>query len=240
LNNLKELQSVSTIEGLIKLNRLNKLKFLELSISKLSSPSTDSEVKVETLQSLIKSAETCRLGVRFNSNEEKRKQALNRFKRIVRFMIINKDWLRNANKESNTKEEHFKLLSEYNRIENSAEFNKKIQMLFNKDDYKATCNVNTMINDLQRKILSKDQYKRTPEQLDNLQEILGLIPRLNSLPRHLFTHVAQLLTLIELEKGREIVREGHKAIGFYFITNGSCDVFSVNKDGLLKINGKYS
>ena len=152
-------------------------------------------------------------------------------------MIVNKDWLRNANKESNTKEEHFKLLSEYNRIENSAEFNKKIQMLFNKDDYKATCNVNTLINDLQRKILSKDQYKRTPEQLDNLQEILSLIPRLNSLPRHLFTHVAQLLTLIELEKGREIVREGHKAIGFYFITNGSCDVFSVNKDGLLKING---
>lgn len=229
LNNLNDLHSIKLIQDLIKLNNTNRLKLLDFSIS--------NQENNTNLENLIKIAEKSRLGVRFNNlNEEKGKLALNRFKKTVRFLIMNKEWHKNLYKENNLKEEHFKLLSEYNRIENSADLNKKIQMLFNKDDFKVQRNVNTLITDLQRKILTKEKYKRTPEQLADLEEILSMIPRLNTLPKHLFGHVTQLLTLNVYEKGREIVREGHIALGFYFITNGSCDVFSIGKDGLLKID----
>lgn len=238
--NLNDLHALHLIESLIKLNRTNKLKYLDATLKNkyetLSSSTSNSNENL-SLENLIRLIETSRFGVRFNSSEEKRKQALNRFKRAVRFVIINKEWFKTMHKEKSSREEHFKLLAEYTRLnENSAELNKKIQMLFNKDDFKVKKNVTSVISDMQRRILAKDKYKRTNEQLESLQEVLNLIPRLNALPRHLFTHVAQLLTLVVYEKGREIVREGHKAFGFYFITNGSCDVFSVGTDGLIKID----
>ena len=62
-----------------------------------------------------------------------------------------------------------------------------------------------------------------------------MMPRINSFPRHVWSYVAQLMKLLVYEKGREIVRDGHRAIGYYIILSGGCDVISVNNEGLLKI-----
>jgi signal-transduction protein with cAMP-binding, CBS, and nucleotidyltransferase domain len=62
------------------------------------------------------------------------------------------------------------------------------------------------------------------------------MPRINSFPKHCWSYVANLMNMLVYEKGREIVRAGHRAIGYYTIISGSCDVISAGTDqGSLKI-----
>ena len=60
------------------------------------------------------------------------------------------------------------------------------------------------------------------------------MPRINAFPKHVWAYVAQLMKLLVYEKGREIVRDGHRAIGYYIIINGSCDVISGSNEGFLR------
>ncbi len=63
-----------------------------------------------------------------------------------------------------------------------------------------------------------------------------MMPRINSFPKHAWAYVAQQMNLLVFEKGREIVRDGHKAKGYYTIISGSCDVLSSgNSQGLFKV-----
>lgn len=44
------------------------------------------------------------------------------------------------------------------------------------------------------------------------------------------------MRLCVFEKGREVVREGHHAIGYYYVVTGGCDVLSIGVNGLLKVD----
>ncbi|RNA22960.1 cyclic nucleotide-binding domain-containing 2-like [Brachionus plicatilis] len=197
---------------------------------------TKTDIHSIDLKKLIKMAEMKRKGVRFETSEEKRRLALERFKRIVRIVIINREWIKVLNSEK--KEERDKLLLEYDKLENASDFmnGKKLQILFNREEFKAQKNLTALINDTHRRILAKDAANRTAEDIQNLLSLINSVPRLNSFPRHVLNHIAKIIKLIVYEKGRELVREGHLSIGFYYILNGSCDVLSMGNDGLLKID----
>ncbi|CAF1031874.1 unnamed protein product [Brachionus calyciflorus] len=218
--------------------RNNSLEIPGFELEKKSSliDFTKNDIHSIDLKKLIKMSEMKRKGVRFETSEEKRRLALERFKRAVRIVIINREWIKVLN--SDKKEEREKLLIEYDKIENSSEFmnGKKLQILFNKEEFKAQKNLTALINDTHRKILAKEASARANEDIENLLSLIYSIPRLNTFPKHVCNHVAKLIKLIVYEKGREIVREGHTSIGFYYIINGSCDVLSMGNDGLLKID----
>ena len=74
-----------------------------------------------------------------------------------------------------------------------------------------------MLTGVHRKILSKESYLRTPDEIEILEKLIIKIPKLNAFPKHIRMHIAELLALVLYDKGREIVREGHEAIGFYIV-----------------------
>ena len=242
----KDIKSLNSIENLIRLNEEN-IKSLDVLLLKMSRNHLSEEDTNENLstnetnndfdiEKLIKMIDSKRKGVRFETSKEKRRIAIDRFKKSIRFVIINREWFKNVSKDK--KDEREKLILEYNQIENSSSFlnGKKIQMLFNKEEFRSQKNLSSLITEVHKQILTKEQFARTPEQVATLLGLIGSIPRLNTLPKHVCEHVAQLMKLLIYEKGREIVREGHLAIGFYFIIFGSCDVLSIGVDSLLKVD----
>lgn len=224
---------------LIKQYNMSKVRTLALPGLQHKSSQIDftkTDINSIDLNKLIKMAEIKRKGVRFETSEEKRRLALERFKRIVRIVIINREWIKVLNSEK--KEERDKLLIEYDKLENASDFlnGKKLQILFNKEEFRAQKNLTALINDTHRRILAKDAANRTFQDIQNLLSLVNSVPRLNAFPRHVTNHIAQIIKLIVYEKGRELVREGHLSISFYYILNGSCDVLSMGNDGLLKID----
>lgn len=223
---------------MIKQYNLSQIRSLSVPNQPKLSPIdfTKADIHSIDLKKLIKMAEMKRKGVRFETSEEKRRLALERFKRIVRIVIINREWIKVLNSEK--KEERDKLLLEYDKLENSSDFlnGKKLQILFNKEEFRAQKNLTALINDTHRRILAKDASNRTFQDIENLLSLINSVPRLNTFPRHVTHHIAKIIKLIVYEKGRELVREGHVSIGFYYILNGSCDVLSMGNDGLLKID----
>jgi CRP-like cAMP-binding protein len=199
-------------------------------------------IELENLINKINSLSFSKKGVRFiqeNGLDENHKRmiALNNFRRIVRFVIINREWLKALEKDRNN-DERDKLLLEYNKIENPLDFIncKKLQLLFNKEEFRAKKNLNNLISDLHKQILTRDQHKRSEEEIEILIDLIKSIPILNTFPLHVLNHISQLIRMTSYEKGRELVREGHIAVSFYYIVNGNCDVLSMSIDGLLKID----
>ena len=232
-NHLIDSNIISQIESFVGLNE-SDLKLFDHVLLKLNS--NKSQEIYFSLNKLLQLVHKERKSARFELNLERKKLTLDRFKKLVRFVIINREWLRNLEKHKRADRERFFL--EYNKLEQSSQFlnSKKIQILFNKDEFKANTNLNTLITDIHRHILTKRQHERSAEQAALLFGLIDSIPRLNGLPKHIYPHVAQLLTLAIYEKGREIVREGHLAISFYYVINGSLDVLSIGQNGVLKID----
>lgn len=200
-------------------------------------------IELENLINKISSLSFNKKEVRFiedneiDINYKKKIRAIDNFRRIVRFVIINREWLKALEKDRNN-DERDKLLLEYNKIENPLDFIncKKLQLLFNKEEFRAKKNLNNLISDLHKQILAREQYKRSEEEIEILIDLIKSIPILNTFPLHVLNHIAQLIRITSYDKGRELVREGQIAISFYYIINGNCDVLSMSIDGLLKID----
>jgi CRP-like cAMP-binding protein len=82
-----------------------------------------------------------------------------------------------------------------------------------------------LITNVHRRILSKDKLNRSLEHIEILLDLIRLIPKLNTFPRHISYHIAQIIQLVTYPEGCVIVREGHEPINFYYIISGSCKVF---------------
>jgi hypothetical protein len=238
--------------GLINKIFINKSPSLDC-IQKLTTNSThdilekllkeNNFIEMENLINRINSSSFSKKEVRFinedklDEYQKKQKRVLNNFRRIVRFLIINREWLKALEKDRNN-DERDKVFLEYSKIENPLDFIncKKLQLLFNKEEFRAKKNLNNLISDLHKQILAREQHKRSEEEIEILIDLIKSIPILNTFPLHVLNHIAQLIRMTSYEKGRELVREGHIAISFYYIVNGNCDVLSMSMDGLLKID----
>lgn len=150
-------------------------------------------------------------------NSEKRRVCLDRFRRIVRFVIINSEWLKYVNKSRNN-ENYNELLLQYRDYEHDRiELNcKRALLLFDKDQYKSQRYL-IILTKLHRNILSKFPYLRTIDDLKQLEKLITNVSQFKIFHKYIREHIAKLLQLITYEKGREIIREGHRAIGFYII-----------------------
>jgi hypothetical protein len=251
MNENSSKMQVQIMQNLIRIRNVHTFNTLILNLIKSPEPNI---YKIEFMNKLIRLANSGRTklkgDVRFdlenslsksilnNEDKELRAQILNRFRRAVRFVIMNREWFKTSNKDKKEEYEMFFRLNNEDMVEFDALNNKKIQLLFNKNDFKAQKSIlaNTFITDFHRQILTKDQNTRSEDQCEFLLGLINTLPRLNSFPNYVLKHIGQLLKLIVFEKGREIVREGHRAVGFYYILNGGCDVLSIGLDGLLKID----
>ena len=143
-------------------------------------------------------------------SDDKRKEALKKFKKLVTVVRANRKWLKTLNDKrkrefyKNIEDDKWKICS------------KKAIVIFDKDQYKAERSL-LMLTGVHRKILSKESYLRTPDEIEILEKLIIKIPKLNAFPKHIRMHIAELLALVLYDKGREIVREGHEAIGFYIV-----------------------
>ena len=161
-NELKLKNLLSNIKKIIKLNN-EKLRIFDLLIVK--SIKNDPEIDLEKL---IKLAHIKQKDVRFESSKENKKAALNRFKRIVRFIMCNREWVKQFNEKK--VEENEKLLLD--KCENDFLDCKKIGFLFNKEEFRAQKSLNNLINDFHKNILIVPSQARTKDQIESLIELV--------------------------------------------------------------------
>jgi hypothetical protein len=156
-----------------------------------------------------------------SKKNEKRKLALDRFRKLVTVVRANRKWLKTLNNKR--KRDQTLALNKDADNEKYRYSSKKAIILFDKDQYKSERSL-LMLTAAHRRILSKASNLRTIEEIEMLDQLVCNIAKLNAFPKHIRKHVAQLLDLVAYDKGREMVREGHEAIGFYIITSEYCNV----------------
>lgn len=161
-NETKFKDFLSSMKIVLKLND-EKLRIFDLLIVK--STKNDSEVDLEKL---IKLAQTKQKDVRFEISKENKKAALDRFKRVSRFIMCNREWVKQFNKKK--VEENERVLLE--KYENDFLDCKKIGLLFNKEEFRAQKSLNNLINDFHKNILITPSQARTKDQIDSLIELV--------------------------------------------------------------------
>lgn len=80
----------------------------------------------------------------------------------------------------------------------------------------------------------KEPNSRSQAECETLAPLIASIPHLCGLPKHTRSHLARLLRFSVYEKGRVIVR--NRALFFYYIVSGACDVLTLNRrmDAMIK------
>jgi hypothetical protein len=151
-----------SIKRVLKLDD-EKLRIFDLLIVK--STKNDSEVDLEKI---IKLAQIKQKDVRFEVSKENKKAALDRFKRVSRFIMCNREWVKQFNKKK--VEENEKVMLE--KYENDFLDCKKIGLLFNKEEFRAQKSLNNLINDFHKNILIIPSQSRTKDQIDSLIELV--------------------------------------------------------------------
>ena len=146
---------------------------------------------------------------------ERRKLAVEKFRKLINVVRANRKWLKtlNNNKRNQDLLKSYKGLELEDQLQNVS---KKGFLLFDKDHYKAEKSF-FKLTGLHRKIFSRPSNLRTHEEMELLDKLIINIPKLSGFSKHIRKHITKLMNLIVYEKGREIVREGHEAIGFYLI-----------------------
>jgi len=149
-----------------------------------------------------------------NRKNLRRKLALEKFRKLITVVRANRKWLNTLNNNKRNQD----LLKSYKGLEEDQLENvsKKGFLLFDKDYFKADKSF-FKLTGLHRKIFSSPTNFRTLEEIELLDKLIITIPKLSGFSKHIRKHIAKLMNLIVYEKGREIVREGHEAIGFYLI-----------------------
>ena len=150
------------VKSIIKLNG-EKLTIFDILVAKL----VKDEFEID-LEKLIKQAQNKQKDVRFETSQEKKKASIDRFKRAVRFIMCNREWISQFKKEK-IKEREKLLLDKY---DNDFWDCKQIGLLFNKDEFKAQKSLNTLITETHRNILLNNS--RTPDQIELLIELVRI------------------------------------------------------------------
>ena len=150
------------IKSIVKLNA-EKLSIFDILVAKL----TKNELDID-LEKLIKQAQVKQKDVRFETSQEKKKASIDRFKRAVRFIMCNREWINQFNKEK-VEEREKVLLDKY---DNDFLDCKKIGLLFNKDEFRAQKSLNNLITDVHRNVLVVESHTRTPDQVELLLELV--------------------------------------------------------------------
>jgi hypothetical protein len=146
--------------------------------------------------------------VRNEYDAKRRRLVLERFRKAVKFVIFNRDWFKSSNKDKRDEYEKFFLNEEFSYAASSLN-NKKIQLLFNKNEFRAQKNLtSSLITDLHRQILSKEPGTRDKHQIEFLLNLVCTIPRLSVFPKYVCLHIAQMIKLLAYEKGN-----------FFFVLN---------------------
>jgi hypothetical protein len=189
-----------------------KDKFDEKKISYLKNFSKNDKAKIP----LIDLSKFISLTIeKSNRKNLRRKLALEKFRKLITVVRANRKWLNTLNNNNKRNQD---LLKSYKGLEEDQLENvsKKGFLLFDKDYFKADKSF-FKLTGLHRKIFSSPTNFRTLEEIELLDKLIITIPKLSGFSKHIRKHIAKLMNLIVYEKGREIVREGHEAIGFYLI-----------------------
>ena len=158
ISNEAAMRNIPHIKSITKLSE-EKLSIFDILVVKL----TKSEPNLD-LEKILKLVQSKQKDVRFETSLEKKRVARERFKRIVRFIMCNREF----NKEIIEKRERF-LLEKYDIDFLDC---RKIGLLFNKEEFKAQKSLSNLITDIHRNILVIPPQVRTLEQSELLIELV--------------------------------------------------------------------
>ncbi len=193
-NLLSSISDPSNSAQFHSINFLNKL----IKISNSGKRKVKGMVRFEEIESDSINANAARLD---EQDAKRRRLVLDRFRKAVKFVILNRDWFKSSNKDKKDEYEKFFLNEEFSYAASSLN-NKKIQLLFNKNEFKAQKNLtSSLITDLHRQILSKEPGTRDKYQTDFLVNLVCTIPKLSTFPKYVCLHIAQMIKLLAYEKG---------------------------------------
>ncbi|XP_068159089.1 uncharacterized protein [Drosophila tropicalis] len=145
---------------------------------------------------------------------ELRKQARQRFKRLVRTVVLNMRWLNEANDESGL----------------SLNVKRNVAMLVRQ---KRKVGMMTMA---EKSLLRTPHFARTVEDRKKLCSIVANLECFNKLPPKIRARLVPFVTFMAVNSGRNIMKEGDYPITLYFIINGEVEM---SKNILNRITKKY-